>query len=227
MSKRIFTRVCFICDDVVPNKQFDEHFDTHAEELDGLKYSNDAKDYCQTACLICGKEMYLMRMRAHTKEKHGIGITDYKTKFQLQGFHIISKVFHKCGICSEIMLFDADTINTHVAKHDITHKAYNETFLNMINNRLSSGGEIKRPKSVKIKQESRKYEPPVVEETFISDDIQSMFSSIYNLGHFDLRENETMPGAGRTISHEEMHLAEWSHECSDELEMMNYYFEIQ
>ena len=127
------------------NKLFKDHFSTHAHELDNLKYSTDTKDYCKTVCMICGMEMYLMRMRGHTKDKHDISITDYKLKFNIKVFKVISKVFHKCGLCSEIMLLDADTIGTHLDKHDMTHKEYNETYMTMMN-RKNGEGEAKKTK---------------------------------------------------------------------------------
>ena len=46
-----------------------------------FRFSNNLADVCKTACKLCGKVLPLQRMRTHTKEKHGMGITDYKTNF--------------------------------------------------------------------------------------------------------------------------------------------------
>ena len=57
-----------------------------------FRFSNNLADVCKTACKLCGKVLPLQRMRTHTKDKHGLGITDYKTNFnQVSAGHILRK----------------------------------------------------------------------------------------------------------------------------------------
>ena len=40
-------------------------------------------------------------------------------------------VYHKCGLCFKIILFDSDEISSHLkGHHKISHKEYNEKFMN-------------------------------------------------------------------------------------------------
>ena len=77
--------------------------------------------------------MSIQRMRAHTKSDHQMIITEYKAKFNQNFFDLVEKVFHKCGICSETLLLVTDQISSHLNSnknsHMMTHKAYNETFM--------------------------------------------------------------------------------------------------
>ena len=206
---------------------FDDHFSSHEDELESLNFSNDTRDACKTACKLCGKELYLMRMRGHTKDKHDMNITDYKMKFNLQGFDIIEKVFHRCALCSDIMLLDSDTIATHLNKHDITHKAYNDKYMNMmVATRVKSTGENKRPRPSKITEKlekPKKVEP--IKKISDKDDLMNIYRKIY------LKEKVDQPKVAtvetKVLSHDEMHLADWPHECSEELGILNYYYEIQ
>ena len=132
MSKRNLTRICCICDGQFAPKVFEDHFNSHQDDLEYLPFSNDMKDACRTTCRLCDREMIQTRLRSHTKDKHGMSITDYKAKFNLLVVDITEKVFHKCALCSDILLLDSDTIAQHLHKHDITHRTYNDKYMNMM-----------------------------------------------------------------------------------------------
>merc|ERR1719394_500414 len=60
-------------------------------------------------------------------------ITEYKNRFNQHYFDMVVKVFHRCGICQEIILLDSDYVASHLQSHKgdqkITHKDYNEKFM--------------------------------------------------------------------------------------------------
>jgi len=103
-----------------------------AEDLDGsqIKLSNDMADACKTHCKLCNDEVKLVAMRGHTKSKHKMTITEYKSKFGVE-FEIIEKIHHECGICKKIILLCSDTVAVHLKTpgHGITHKNYNEKYM--------------------------------------------------------------------------------------------------
>ena len=122
-------RVCSICDEKLSTGSYDKHMKTH--DMKSIKISNDMRDACRTMCMICDKPFILTRMRSHTKEKHSITVSEYRKQFNLPGrFEIIEKVFHKCGICDDIVLLDSDLIGSHLHKHSgVTHGQYNEKYM--------------------------------------------------------------------------------------------------
>ena len=77
-------RRCYVCEkEVEMEGTVKEHMKKHAGPRSKVQFrlSNCLADVCKTACKLCGKVLPLQRMRSHTKEKHGMGITDYKTNF--------------------------------------------------------------------------------------------------------------------------------------------------
>ena len=72
-----------------------QHMDDHSEDLRKYKFSNNMVDCCKTSCKLCGKQFSLQRMRSHTKNDHGMQITEYKTKFNQFFFDIVETVFHR------------------------------------------------------------------------------------------------------------------------------------
>ena len=124
-----------VCDkDRGQKEDFLAHMETHSEELKSYRFSNSASDCCKTLCKICGQGFPLTTMRQHTKSKHGMVITDYKTKFEQTFYDMVEKVFHRCGICGLAILMDSDAVSSHLgsnkATHQISHKQYNEIYLN-------------------------------------------------------------------------------------------------
>ena len=134
----VATRRCYVCESEVEMKTYAGHMDNHEEDLKIYRFSNDLADVCQTSCKICEKTMSVQRMRAHTKSEHQMVITEYRAKFNQNFFDLVEKIFHRCGICSEALLLDSDVISSHLNNnknsHRMTHKAYNETFMQYNNN---------------------------------------------------------------------------------------------
>ena len=133
IGNRFFQRRCNVCNsNGVRKEDFVKHMESHSEELKNYRFSNDPSDCCKTLCKICGQGFPLTAMRSHTRSKHDMVITEYKTKFNQTFYDIIEKVFHRCGICQNPILMDGDSIAAHLGSnkstHQITHKAYNEKF---------------------------------------------------------------------------------------------------
>ena len=61
---------------------------------------------------------------------------------------IIEEVQHKCGICSDVVLLDSDTIALHIKRHKITHREYTATYLKIVNQAQSSTKKPKREELV-------------------------------------------------------------------------------
>ena len=99
-------RRCYVCEkEVEMEGTVKEHMKKkHAGDTKvQFRFSNSLADVCKTACKLCGKVLSLQRMRTHTKEKHGMGITDYKTNFKqvIQGVSILSPK-HESNLISKI-----------------------------------------------------------------------------------------------------------------------------
>ena len=92
------SRKCYVCDVNGIDKNFLQHMDDHTEDLKKYKFSNNMIDCCKTACKVCGKLKPLQGMRAHTKQAHGMPITEYKKKFNQFFYDIVEKVFHRCNV---------------------------------------------------------------------------------------------------------------------------------
>ena len=126
-------RRCFICDSDVQMSQYKTHIENHSQDLPYFKFSNNLADYTKTACKICGKKVTLSQMRVHTKEKHGMQIYEYRSKFNQHNFDIVETVFHQCKICEKIILLDSDHVASHLHSHKgenkLTQKEYNDKFM--------------------------------------------------------------------------------------------------
>ena len=101
-----------------------------------IKLSNDMADACQTYCKICNKSTKLSYLRSHAKIYHNIKISEYKKIFGYE-LEIIEEVFHKCGICQDIILLDYHSVAKHLKSvehrnrdpNKTTHKDYNKHFI--------------------------------------------------------------------------------------------------
>ena len=89
------SRKCNVSDFSINKNNFKQHTEDHSEDLKKYKFSNNMNDSCKTICKLCGKQFRLPKMRSHTKNGHGMQITEYKTKFNQFFFDIIEKVFHR------------------------------------------------------------------------------------------------------------------------------------
>ena len=113
---------------LVKNLKLDDLVEERAEDSERV-FSNDMDDACQTKCKVCECEVTMNQMRAHTKNKHSMTIKEYKELFGNHRDSIIKYVYHKCGLCQEELLLDADSIHMHVLKHQLSLKEYNKQFI--------------------------------------------------------------------------------------------------
>jgi len=100
-------------------------------DSEGRLISNDIADYVLTKCELCGKHMPLTRLRFHTASAHGVQITEYKRRFGLEP-PLLKEVFHRCGVCENLVLMDHDAIAGHlkIAGHPrITNKNYKSQYM--------------------------------------------------------------------------------------------------
>ena len=115
----------------VPNC-YSTHFLERIQDRDihGNLISNDFADYTLVECQICLIHTPMTRLRSHTKSTHKVTITEYKAQFGPDLFPIVP-VYHRCGICEELVLLDSDHIAVHLKRpgHFITHKNYNEGYM--------------------------------------------------------------------------------------------------
>ena len=127
------TRRCFICDFDIKSSEYEAHLHNHSEDIKTLKISNNLTEYCKTACKVCGNIFNLNGMTGHIKNEHGMVPTEYKKRYKQHYFDLIEKVFHRCGICRDIILLDKDSITHHLQSHKgeqrMTRKQYNNEFM--------------------------------------------------------------------------------------------------
>jgi len=128
----------------VPNC-YSTHFLERIQDRDihGNLISNDFADYTLVECKICLIHTPMTRLRSHTKSTHKVTITEYKAQFGPDLFPIVP-VYHRCGICEELVLLDSDHIAVHLKRpgHFITHKNYNDGY--MVDSRSSKYTMTKR-----------------------------------------------------------------------------------
>ena len=95
-----------------------------------MRISNNLKDACKTNCRICQKPFFITSLRHHTRNVHKVSINEYKKSFGEPKNNLIQKVYHKCGLCFKIILFDSDEISSHLkGQHKISHKDYNQNYM--------------------------------------------------------------------------------------------------
>ena len=107
------------------------------------RFSNDISEAVQTTCKSCQLTISLTDMQIHTRKSHNMSITEYTGVYgQME---IVDLVYHKCGLCSFVMIMDKKTIMNHVRKHGFTFSNYGIAF-------------ITKPAGVSPKQESMQRE---------------------------------------------------------------------
>jgi len=135
-------KYCYICKEVITvNNRIqslkDHHDEEHSEAIANAKKSNNMEDCVRSCCKICGTQVKVTGMRGHTKNSHGMVITDYKMKYNQTYYDLVELVLHQCGICEEYLLLDSDYIAQHLKGgggfHDITHGNYNAKYMKMVN----------------------------------------------------------------------------------------------
>ena len=113
----------------------------------GKTLSNNMKDAVQTTCKICHNTFTLTSMRSHTKKSHNMAIRKYREVYgQLE---LIKHIYHKCGLCSSVMIIDSDTIMCHLrVKHRISHASYNAQFMITSRNKQKEGYRQKKSTTI-------------------------------------------------------------------------------
>ena len=93
-----------------------------------VRFSNELEDSCRTLCKVCNASIILSKLEQHTRTKHSMTSSEYKI---IHGKPVIeSLIFHKCGLCSFVLLLDSDFISQHLKTfHQITQKHYNSTYM--------------------------------------------------------------------------------------------------
>ena len=134
-------KFCYVCaKDVGNGTNLNMHMEKHAVRL---RFSSQTADYNKTSCKICGMKFVLGVMRNHTQKLHQMTITEYKEKFQQHFYTLEDPIFHRCGICQVILLLDSDSIALHMKSgktgHGMTHKEYNQKFINLAHNAQTKG----------------------------------------------------------------------------------------
>ena len=117
----------FPADIVQPEAKVKRASETEEEKV--ARFSNSMKDAVRTVCQICKKEVEFNHMRIHTRKAHEVGISEYKRMYGNLTENLVEAVYHKCTLCSQVILLNGDVIATHAKKHRITHKEYNSRFI--------------------------------------------------------------------------------------------------
>ena len=85
--------------------------------------SNDPLKAVQVFCEVCDKVTLLSGLRRHLKV-HSMTMTDYIKNVTNPRSQIIQLVYHKCVICQEVVLLDADVLGKHLKKHQLSYSSY-------------------------------------------------------------------------------------------------------
>jgi len=149
MSVDIEHNIPLVSAEEAPEGQMPNCYSTHFLEriqdrdCHGNLISNDFADYTLVECKICLIQIPMTRLRSHTKAAHKITITEYKAQFGPDLVPVVP-VYHRCGICEELVLLDSDHVAVHLKKpgHYISHKNYNEGY--MVDSRKNKYNMTKR-----------------------------------------------------------------------------------
>ena len=93
-----------------------------------VKMSNHMGDQVKTVCQICLDKFCINKMHVHIRLVHNKSPMEYKEQFGNHIKNICDKVFHKCAVCSQILLWEFNKIKDHMYKHKVTHGQYNKQF---------------------------------------------------------------------------------------------------
>jgi len=142
------------------DKMLNCYGDTYIERMQdwdehGNLISNDFADYTLIECKICHLHVTMTGLRSHTKSHHKITITEYKKEFGVD-LVPVKYVYHRCGICEELIVLDSDHVAVHLKKpgHNITHKNYNAGY--MVDTRMRKSTIVKS-----LHQQSQYAEMPI------------------------------------------------------------------
>ena len=127
------------------------------DDPSSCKISDNLADSCKTHCKICGEAFFLVKMRSHTLQYHGIQITKYKEMYGR--FEIIEKVFHKCKLCGKLVLMDSDILGGHIkGTHKMKERDYKEKYCIYSDSSMKSELSVIKKSSVIKKAKAMKEE---------------------------------------------------------------------
>ena len=93
-----------------------------------VKVSDNMRDQAKTVCQICLEKFSINHMHIHIRLVHNKSPLEYKEPFGNHIDNICDKVFHKCAVCSQMILWEFINIKSHMYKHKMTHGQYNKQF---------------------------------------------------------------------------------------------------
>ena len=109
----------------------EEESDEESVDKDGNPISSDKANYVTCKCAFCDTSIVMSDMPRHISAIHNKKISIYKEYFG----ELVpeKKVFHKCAICKELILFNTVFIKLHVEKqHRVSMTSYNNQHLYII-----------------------------------------------------------------------------------------------
>ena len=142
-------------------------------KTDNKRYSNSMKDAVKTTCKACNMNITVSKMNIHTKKTHFLALSKY---IEIYGqLEILEAVYHRCGLCSEAMMVDNNTIVSHLKKkHTTPVAAYHAQFM-----RKTVEKEQERTQTLESKQDSF---PDAAEITNMNaEELLSLFDKIIEL----------------------------------------------
>ena len=102
----------------------------HPPDSEKHRLSNCMRDGVRSFCQICRRSETWNNMRNHTKNVHGIRITDYKQQYEQPIDTVVEQVFHDWGLCARVLLLDPDVIKQHLGNyHRMSLKLYSAKYM--------------------------------------------------------------------------------------------------
>ena len=104
----------------------------HPPDSEKRRLSNCMRGGVRSTCQICRRSETWNNMRNHTKNVHGIRITDYKQQYGQLIDTVVEQVykFYKCGLCARVLLLDPDVIKQHLGNyHRMSLKLYSAKYM--------------------------------------------------------------------------------------------------
>ena len=98
------------------------------DKIECKRYSNTMMDAVKTSCKVCNTHFTLSKMGKHTKKTHFLALPKY---IEIYGqLDILEAVYHKCGLCSEVLMIDNNIIVSHLKKkHTVPVDVYYAQFM--------------------------------------------------------------------------------------------------
>ena len=93
-------------------------------------YSNNMVDSVKTFCCECAKVVTISGLEEHILSHNKMTIKEYRRSYGNPRTQIIQLVFHNCGLCTQDVLLDSNSIEKHVKNfHQMGFIAYSSKYL--------------------------------------------------------------------------------------------------